>query len=75
MLYLILLITVRSFGLNIFPTTALVQVVLDVDTSIFSEPNPMDVEKEKDIDARSLFYSTFPPSSYAMSSSRNVIFT
>ena len=46
-----------SFGLNILPTDSLVQAILDVDTDIFTESIPMDVEKETD--TRSLFYLTF----------------
>ncbi|KAF8804211.1 proline-rich protein [Phlegmacium glaucopus] len=38
----------RSFGLNILPTAALIQAILDVDTCIFSEPIPMGIEKDAD---------------------------
>ena len=46
-----------SFGLNILPTATLVQAVLDVDTHIFSESIPIDVEKETD--TRSFFLLGF----------------
>ena len=61
-----------SFGLNIHPTAALVQAILDVDIHIFSESIPMDVEKETD--TRSFFfYLTFFRLSYTVFSSHNVI--
>jgi hypothetical protein len=53
---------VPSFGLDIFPTAAFIQAVLDVDTHVFSESIPMDVEKETD--TRSFFYLTFSRLSY-----------
>ena len=62
-----------SFGLNILPTDSLVQAILDVDTDIFTESIPMDVEKETD--TRSLFYLTFFRLSQSVLSSFNVIST
>ena len=60
-----------SFGLNVLPTTALVQAILDVDTHTFSESIPMDVDKETG--TRSFFLLGFFFDRLTLFSSHNVI--
>ena len=59
--YIFLSTVLSSFSLNILPTTALVQAILDVDTHVLSESIPMEIpmELEKEADSGSFFLLCF----------------